>query len=587
MYPVSQDLFEQTKEAVQNCYLRGTIDDRIQFTEAHVIKDSYSISAQCTEVTKVTIGTAYTKTLKLTVVHGLADELSDAWRGKKITIEQGQIIDEEEQEIEWVPMGTFFVDEPVWTVRGMNIKAYDCMMNFDKEVDFTQTSGHPYELLQLACTTCEVELGMTQAEVEALPNGADPLGISEDSNIIDYRDFIGYIAQALGGFAEIYRDGKLYIRNYHTEKDDTIQRNERFKNPTFSDFRSFFSEVSFISSVDEQEHIYQTGLEGGLKLELGNNPFLQHGLPETLDEQRQEITDAVANINYSPFSVSVLTSPYYDLGDVLQFPDGIGANRKGCCMSIVYKFGRVDLKGYGENPAAQKAKSATNKAISRASSSRDPIVFHTFINSEKIDVDSTEWKRLAILGFRVNNQTIVEVWHEIIFNLSQGTGVMLRYVYDGTVQTYNPETIFSEGGKHLLGTQAWMNATGGAVHRWEVFAKTTSGTATIAIGHVHVLLKGQGLASAEGSWDGLLECSDTFEVLDPSAEIVELTDTVDLELQNPEPLTPFTEFTPMDPSSEIVQLNDTVNLFTVIPHDNLITDEGDYLVTEDGDHLVT
>lgn len=164
---------------------------------------------------------------------------------------------------------------------------------------------------------------------------------------------------------------------------------------------------------------------------------------------------------------------------------------------------------------------------------------------------------------------------------------MLRYVYDGTVQTYNPETIFSESGNHLLGTQAWMNSTGGAVHRWEVFAKTTSGTATIAIGHVHVLLKGQGLASAEGSWDGLIECSDTFEVLDPSTEIVELTDTVDLELQNPEPLTPFTEFTPMDPSSEIVQLTDTVNLFTVIPHDNLITDEGDYLVTEDGDHLVT
>lgn len=586
MYAVSHDLFEQTKKPVQSCYLRGTIDDRIQFAEAHVLKDSYSISCQSTEVTKVTIGTCYTKTLKLTLVHGLADELSDAWRGKKIKIEQGQMI---EDEIEWVPMGEFFVDDPVWTVRGMNIKAYDRMMNFDVDVDFTQTSGHAYDLLLMACTRCGVELGMTQAEVEALPNGTDPLGISEDSNIIDYRDLIGYIAQALGGFAEIYRDGKLYIRNYHTAVDDTIQRNERFKNPTFSDFRSFFSEVSFISSVDEQEHIYYTGLSDGLKLELGNNPLLQHGLPETLDQQRQRITDAVAAINYSPFSVSVLTSPYYDLGDVLQFPDGIGANRTGCCMSIIYKFGRVDLKGYGENPAAQKAKSSTSKAISRAASSRDPIVYHTYVNSEAVEVDSSEWKRLAILGFRVNSSTITEVWHEIIFDLSQGTGVQLRYVYDGSVNSYNPETIFSEAGKHLLGTQMWMNATGGAVHRWEVFAKTTSGTATVDVGDVHVLLKGQGLASVEGSWDGLIECESIFEPFVPEVEFMEFEEDVELETQYPEELEAYSEFDAFEPNVEFMELEDSANAFIQIPHDNIVTEEGDQIITDEdsGDHLVT
>lgn len=583
MYQTSEAFFEQSKNDTQEIFLRGTINGTRVFTKDHIKSDSFSIKAQSTESTSVKIGTVYTKTLQFILLHGVADDLKGQWRNKEIFIEQGEAIN---GVIEWVPMGTFFVAEGVWTQQGISIKAYDAMMNFDKEIDFTQTSGQAYDLLSTACTYCNVTFGMTRAEVEALPNGTDTLGVAEDANILYYRDYIGYIACALGGFAEVYRDGKLYIRNYHQTPDDEILINERYKNPSFSDFTSFFSEVTFIGS-DGEEHIYNTGEVDGLRLEIGSNPLLQLGLEEVVDAQRQRVTDAVANINYTPFSVTVLTSPYYDLGDVFTFPAGIADGCKGCAMAITYKLGKTTLTGYGENPAYQNAKSSTSKAISRASGSgKDPIVYHTFINSELLTVGSS-WQKIGQLGFGVNSQTITEVWHEVIFDLSEETDVKLRYVYDGEILPYNPQTHFSEGGKHLLGTQMWVNVLGQSVHKWEVYAQVTSGTASIAVGNVHILLKGQGLTTNEGQWDGFFTLEDEFTAFEHNALLPTLTETISLVTRHDEIINLSEAFTAFEHQAVLPVLTEEINLISFIPHNYLVTENGDRLVTDDGSPLIT
>ena len=582
MYQVSQDFFDQTKNAIQDCYLRGTIEDSIVFTEDHIVKDSYSIQAQSTDSTSVKIGTVYTKTLKFTLFHGVTN-LRGQWQGKKIKIEQGQIVN---SRLEWCPMGTFYVAEGVWTPKGINITAYDKMMNFDKDIDFTQTSGQAYDLLTAACETCEVEFGMTRAQVEALPNGTLTLGISEDAQLLYYRDYLGYIAATLGGFAEVYRDEKLYIRNYHQTIDDTISDTERFKNPSFSDFTSYFGQVSVIDSDTGEEEVYDTGNEGGLKLELGNNPLLQLGLEEVVQAERQAVADAVALINYTPFSTTVLTSPYYDLSDVILCTGGIADDYKCCVMAITYSFSKIRLTGYGENPALQNTKSATSKAIARGGGGKDPIVYHTFINSEKINL-GTSWQKVAQLGFTVNSQTITEIWHEFVLDLDQASDVQVRYVYDGNVIPYNPETIFSESGKHLLGTQMWVNALGQQAHRWEVFLKLDSGTGTIAVGDVHVLLKGQGLAGGDGLWDGTFDLNDTFEVFNHTAELPTLTETVSLNTAYPELIVRAETYTAFLHEAVLPTLTEEVNLVSFIPHNNIVTENGDRIVADPASPLIT
>lgn len=582
MYQVSQDFFDQTKTPIQKCYLRGTIEDNITFTEDHIVKETYSIQAQSTDATSVKIGTVYTKTLKFTLFHGVTN-LRGQWQGKKIKIEQGQVVN---GRIEWCLMGTFFVAEGVWTPKGINIVAYDNMMKFDKEIDFTQTSGQAYDLLSAACQYCEVELGMTRAQVEALPNGTDTLGVSEDANILYYRDYIGYIATALGGFAEIYRDGKLYIRNYHQTIDDTITNIERFKNPSFSDFTSYFGQVSIIDSDTGEEEVYDTGNEGGLKLELGNNPLLQLGLEEVVQAQRQAVADAVAYIDYTPFSFTVLSSPYYDLSDVILCTGGIADNYKCCVMAITYGFSKIKLTGYGENPALQNTKSATSKAIARGGGGKDPIIYHTFINSGRINL-STSWQKVAQLGFTVNTQTITEIWHEFILDLDQASDVQVRYVYDGNVIPYNPETIFSESGKHLLGTQMWVNALGQQAHRWEVFLKLDSGTGSIAVGDVHALLKGQGLAGGEGLWDGTFDLNDTFDVFNHEAQLPTLTETISLDTNYPEPIVLAETYSAFLHEAVLPTLTEEFNLISFIPHNYLVTENGDNLITENNEDIIT
>ena len=46
MYPVDQDLYNQTKADVQVPHLRGWIEDTIAFTENNILRDTFSINAK-------------------------------------------------------------------------------------------------------------------------------------------------------------------------------------------------------------------------------------------------------------------------------------------------------------------------------------------------------------------------------------------------------------------------------------------------------------------------------------------------------------------------------------------------------------
>lgn len=582
MYPVSQTFFEQTKLDTQVVYLRGTIDDRVSFTEDNVDRNSYSITCQSTDVTRVRIGTAFSKTLKLLIYEGVGITRGN-WQNKKITIDQGQKVN---GAIEWVPMGTFFVAKASWSPKGISITAYDCMQNFDVPLDFDQTSGTPYDLLLTTCQTCNVELGQTREQILALPNGDAVLGVQDPTNCPTYRDYIAFLAAVLGGFAEIYRDGKLYIRTYKQTSNDSVSEIERFKNPSFSDFTSYFTQLSITHDGEEYLYTGENAREGGLTMELGANPFLQLGDEYTLNEHAQAIADAIVSIDYTPFSTTVLSSPYYDLGDVITFTGGIAEGCLSCIMAITYHFGNVQLTGYGENPALQKARSAYDKGISSASKSTAQVItYHTFVNSTPIEVNTT-WTQLGQLVFSTNRQTMTEAWHEMIFDLSQNDKIELMYYLDGSPITYSPRTKFDSSGEHLMETQMWMNVSSGSVHIWQVYARTTSGTAHIDAGDVHILLKGQGLAASEG-WDGILMLEDEITLGVTLDNILPMTDSCDITLRGPE-LIGLNETLALGITlNNIPTLTDNIDLTATPVRFKLKTEDGLYLAQEGHGKLKT
>ena len=511
MYPVEQGFYNETRKAIQRCCLRGTLNDNIPFMDTDIAQGTYSITGQSTESSKVTVGTVYTKTLKMTLLHGVWISRGQ-WLDKKITVEQGVEISGEPS---YIPMGVFFVAESVWTPKGISLKAYDAMMKFDKDIDFNTTSGAAYSLLSLACTRCGVELGMTQAEVEAMPNGTSILNLTEGDNIQTWRDLLSEIAYTLGGYAEIYRDGKLYIRNYHQTIDDTITRTERFKAASFSDFNSYFSTISVINKDDGAEKVYTcTGASAnGLKMELGQRPMLNQGTEVYMDAMRQNVADAVGKIAYAPFSAQVLSSFYYDLGDVIKFPGGIGDDCIGCIMSITYTFSATKLSGFGENPALQNSKSATSKAISnlsRAGKSNE-LTYYTFVNAESKTIDTSEVS-LYSLRFSTAQRTTVEWWHEmkVLADLdgASSQALTLAYYLDDELMDYEPADTWNINGYHTVHLGGWFeNVEPSTPHTFEVRALVDGGEVSLGIGDLHVLLKGQAM-NASDTFDGTITLTD-------------------------------------------------------------------------------
>ena len=551
MYPVDQGFYNETRKAIQRCCLRGTLNDNIPFMDTDISQDTYSITGQSTESSKVSIGTVYTKTLKMTLLHGVWISRGQ-WLDKKITIEQGVEISGEPS---YIPMGVFYVAESLWTPKGINIKAYDAMMKFDKDIDFNTTSGAAYSLLSLACTRCGVELGMTQAQVEAMPNGTSILNLTEGDNIQTWRDLLSEVAYTLGGYAEIYRDGKLYIRNYHQTIDDTITRTERFKAASFSDFNSYFSTISVINKDDGAEKVYNcTGASAnGLKMELGQRPMLNQGTEVYMDAMRQNVADAVGKIAYAPFSAQVLSSFYYDLGDVIKFPGGIGDDCIGCIMSITYTFSATKLSGFGENPALQNSKSATSKAISNLSRAgrANELTYYTYVNAEAKTIDTTETSLYSI-NFSASQRTTVEWWHEmkLLVDLDGGSSqaLTLAYYLDGELQDYDPVDTWSVDGYHMVRLGGWFkDVTPSVPHTFEVKAVVDGGTATIGVEDLHVLLKGQSM-NASDSFSGLIACADNISPYLLGRLIASIEESaLSLDTQIPIPIT----------------LNDTIYTYTL------------------------
>lgn len=89
--------------------------------------------------------------------------------------------------------------------------------------------------------------------------------------------------------------------------------------------------------------------DDGLTMNLGANPFLQLGLPEVVKDIRERILNQISNIRFTPFDIDTVPNPAIDLGDILTFPDGLGAGVTGCVMAIELKYkNSLTIEGFGK-----------------------------------------------------------------------------------------------------------------------------------------------------------------------------------------------------------------------------------------------
>lgn len=360
MYSVSNDYRAQIHNAVTRSYVTFTIGNT-QYTEDNILQGSFKISNQCTGTNDVTLGAVYVGVLNATLRN--VSITRQNWRGAVITPTFHFLVDEENDTWETVPLGVYTISQAEWKASGVVVRAYDNMSLLDKSYFMPIASGTLYDYLQLAADDCGLTLAQTQQEFEALPNGDATLSFSSDTGVQTWRDIVASIAEVVGGFATCDRNGELLIVSYGQTSVDTIDTEERHTGGMFSDYCTKYTAFSVTFALTKETRTYFQDVNDGLTMNVGANPFLQD--VDELQAISQNLLDAIANIQYVPYKINIASNPVYDLGDVIEFEDGLAGTSSICCVHKFefYLHRNLKLSGFGSDPNSADAKSKDQKQL--------------------------------------------------------------------------------------------------------------------------------------------------------------------------------------------------------------------------------
>ena len=548
MYPVSKEYQKAISESSRSFFWTGMITTKAgkkyTFGNKDIVKGSGYISRQCSGSSEIELGSVYAAELGISLFSDIDRySLEDASITVSFHLKVGDAYEE-------VPMGIFYIAEANRKIKTLELKAYDAMLNLDKNFNKGLSSAFPYDFLSMLSKACHVELAQTKEEIEALTNGAELLGIYQENDIETWRDFLYYLAQALGCFSTIDRDGKLRLIPYGITDNKTVDSRHRFSS-TFSDFVTRYTAVSSTNKKTDIAEYYSVKPDDGLTMNLGVNPLLQFGLEEKRKRIINNILSAITVVNYVPFDSDTIGDPALDLGDVIKFTGGhADETKRSAITSIETKInGKQTIKCVGKNPRLASAKSKNDKNIAGLESSmnENKLSIYTYVNALKIGVGA-EKTSIINIEFASGDETNAEFHAEVILDVKSNavsrkvdaettieigeenkvisipvswtddgkTLLKAYYVLDGKeVEQFHPsETWFS--GKHLLNLYyPIIEMKANELHTFEVLIELTNGTATIEPQNAMATISGQGLGAQE-RWDGRITVDEEIKMVELS-----------------------------------------------------------------------
>jgi len=419
---VSEAFLRAVKSNTRRYFWTGTIVTKAgasyEFGAKEIVKGSGYITRQCCGSTEIELGTVYAAEMGITL-------LSDIDR---YTLEDAQVtlvfhLVLEDGSVEDVPMGIFEVSEANRLAKCLELKAYDFMLRFDRSFNGFETVGTAYDFIALCCKMCKVEFANKRADIDAMPNGSVTLSVYTENDIETCRDVLFYVAQVLGGFFVINREGKLELKKYGKDSVMKVEQRHRFSS-SFSDFITRYTAVSSTNKRTQIAEYYALDPDNGLTMNLGVNPLLQFGLEETREMLCRNILTDLSVIQYVPFDSDTIGNPALDLGDVLTFAGGqADEGQITCITSIQQKIGgRQSLKCVGKNPRLAQAKSKNDKNISRLLNQIEDNVktgkigIHTFTNASAYTIEQMRVKLISI-QFASSEENHMQFFAQIIVDV--------------------------------------------------------------------------------------------------------------------------------------------------------------------------
>ena len=516
MYSVSSKYRQDMKEPVARLSLRGVVGGE-SFTEENLVGGSFSITNQCVDNDEILLGAAYVGELQATFKDININRYE--WVGKTITAYHSRTFSNNISEE--IPLGVYTIAEAVWSADGIAVTAYDNMSKLDKTAEFNATSGTAYGILSNICLNCGLTFGMSQAQVEALPNGSEIFGLWAENDIETYRDMISLLAQALASIVLVDRQGRIYLKAYDMTSVDTIGAENRFIDATYSDFESRYSGISIIDISSKQTRYYGTEPDIYLTYNLGSNPFLQYGTPTKKEQMARAILNSLAATAYVPFSCTMLGDPAYDLGDVVTLTGGMGDSTK---HFVIQKYSynlhnNYTAEGVGKNPDVANARSKTDKQIQGLlnNQNQNEVQYYIYSNTEQIVIGDTQTKTIIDIRFASLKATTVIFHAEVLLDVDTAVsgityndlvGTVTYYINASEVLERHPVETWVDG-DHILHLLYPIQIGEAQLTRFVVTLTANGGKITIPINGIDALISGQGLV-ATSEWDGYIDLEDTI-----------------------------------------------------------------------------
>lgn len=622
MYPVSEAFLQAVQENTRRQKWSGRITTvkgtKYEFTDKDIVKGSGYITRQCCGSTEIELGSVYATEMGITLFLD-----ADRYSLEDATVELFYSIRLADGSWETIPMGIYEISEANRNIKTLEIKAYDYMLRFEKSAATDSSSGYPYEFLSYACEKCKVELAHTQEEIEAMPNGAELLGIYPDGNIETYRDLIFYVAQVLGRVCQINREGKLQLFSYGNEPVVELEAKHRFSS-SYSDFVTRYTAVYSTNEVDAKSEYYCLEPDDGLTMNLGINPLLQYGLQNTREAIITNILNAIAVVRYVPFDSTTIGNPALDPMDVVRFSGGhADKDAISCITSITYKIqGKHSLKGVGKNPLLSAAKSKADKNIigllNQVETSKYVIcayenVSELLVGSEPIRIidvtfASIESTSVLFIGnvncivtaeeesvsgeYTASHQMptvdsiiakavaeakeaeeIPEIEYETVEEdvtvpITRKLDPVVTFLYridDTWIEDYQPKQKLHDG-ENILSLLYPISGLGAnSAKRLEVYMTVEGGEITIAPANCKAAVAGSGIASGYTEWDGKIVIEEHVDVISMGSNKMTLRkveENVDFNLWN-ETIYGFADsvsLMKLNGSMKLVGLSDSVGI---------------------------
>ena len=518
MYQVSEAFLQAVQENTRHYYWKGTITTALgtvyEFGNEDILKGSGYIVNQCCSDNEMSLGSVYAAELGLTLRSKL-----DRYSLEGAVVYLEYFLEVADSTYENIPIGYYEICEANVTPNYVALKAYDFMLRFDKTCSKNLMNGTAFDMLSLACGQCGVELQHTLEEMEQWPNATTVLSLYPENDVETWRDVIYYIAQLLGCFATINRNGRLELRHYGRTPAMTVSAKQRYSS-SFSDFAVKYTAIRAVNQKTDVSEYYALEEDDGLTMTLGSNPFLQYMVDEQKKQMLENILQAVSQIDYIPYEVVTIGNPALELGDVLVFTDGQADSEKLHCLTYMHLDinGRQKLKGAGKNTQIANSKSRSDKNITGLLNQIESstTVAQSYINaSEYVVLDALT--KIISIDVVTAEDTFVQFHATILTEIEAESSAVVELLYElngNTITGHQPmQTVM--GGHHVITLFfPFDELAANTVNEIRISMRVTGGSAKIARNGIVAAVYGHGIVvSGEAEWDGTINVSDYIRVM--------------------------------------------------------------------------